>query len=168
MPDAREDPSTVMAAAERTIAAGVDATVAAWAERAVERILDAWGRLDDGARAAATAAARAAGEQTRSRLGDELAALFATPVERQRTTPLEIVRGAGREATAVLAGLGIPPVERDPFDARVFPDDVYDLAPRSMAELGDEELGPALLVWGVAKSRRLREPDDPDAAGSPE
>ena len=86
----------------------------------------------------------------------ELRDLFATDVARQRTTPLAIVRSLRGEATGVLAAAGIPPVERDPFDTRSFPDDVYALVPQSLADLGDDDLAPMLMVWGIGKSKVLR------------
>ena len=74
----------------------------------------------------------------------------------QRTTPLAIVRSLRREPTAVLQAVGIPAVERDEFDTRAFPDDEYGLVPHSLADLGDEDLAPMLMVWGVGKSKALR------------
>jgi hypothetical protein len=55
-----------------------------------------------------------------------------------------------------LAGIGVPPVVRDDFDERAFPDDVYGLVPRTLGDLGDEALGPFHLAWGVAKTAVLR------------
>ena len=72
----------------------------------------------------------------------------------QRATPLEVVRSAVREPTAVLRAAGVGAVVRDDFDERHLPDDVYDLAPRAVGDLGDPELGPQLLAWGLAKSAR--------------
>jgi len=102
------------------------------------------------------AKARAAGEVATARVVAELQALFAEAPERQRTTPLEIVRTLRREATAVLSELGVPPVRRDPYEERAFPDDLYGIVPRSLADLGDDDLGPLLLVWGMGKTMTLR------------
>ena len=55
----------------------------------------------------------------------------------------------------MLAAAGVPPVERDPFDTRSFPDDVYALVPQSLADLGDDDLAPMLMVWGIGKSKVL-------------
>jgi hypothetical protein len=57
---------------------------------------------------------------------------------------------------AVLAAAGIPPVERDEFLERSFPDDAYGVTPASLADLGDPDLGPLQLAWGLAKARALR------------
>ena len=67
-------------------------------------------------------------------------------------TPLQLVRSAVAEPTAVLAAAGVPAVARDAFDERALPDDRYDLAPRAFRDLGDEALGPAQLAWGMAKA----------------
>jgi hypothetical protein len=67
------------------------------------------------------------------------------------------VRTAVREPSVVLADVGIPPVVRDEFEERSFPDDRYGLAPRTFADL-DEQLGPMQLVWGVAKAAVLHPP----------
>ena len=66
------------------------------------------------------------------------------------------MRTLRREATAVLAAAGIPEVERDAHAARIFPDDVYGIVLESLAELGDDDLGPMLLVWGLGKTQTLR------------
>jgi len=80
----------------------------------------------------------------------------------QRSTPLEVVRTATHEPTVVLAALGVPDVVRDEFEEHSFPADRYGLVPRTFADL-DETLGPAQLVWGIAKATVLRVsgPDDP-------
>ena len=146
----------LMAEAAAAIVGGVERLGAAWVVGAVTRIVDAWGRLDDGARAAAVERARDAGTRAATRVAAELRALFALDPAAQRATPLEIVRTLRVEATAVLVAAGVPPVERDAFDTRAFPDDVYGIVPRSLADLGDDELGGALLAWGLGKSKVLR------------
>jgi hypothetical protein len=49
----------------------------------------------------------------------------------------------------------VPDVARDEFEERSFPADRYGLVPRAFADL-DETLGPAQLVWGIAKATVLR------------
>ena len=51
----------------------------------------------------------------------------------------------------VLADAGVPPIVRDEFEERAFPDDVYGLAPASFADL-DPALREPGLVWGAAKA----------------
>jgi len=145
-----------MADAADRIVDGVGATAAAWVEAAVARVLDAWGRLDVPARAAAETQARVAGSAGAARVVGELRDLFAQPVAQQRRTPLEIVRTLRWEATGVLRDAGVPEVERDAFDAAAFPDDPYDVVAKSIAEFGDD-LGGALIAWGIGKARVLQE-----------
>lgn len=98
-----------------------------------------------------------AGAEAARRVGVELTALFALPVAEQQATPLEIVRTAYREPTAVLHAAGVPSVVRDDFDERAWPDDDYGLVPRTLGDLGDERLAPLHLAWGMAKAALLRE-----------
>ncbi len=66
------------------------------------------------------------------------------------------MRTAYREPTAVLAAAGIPAVQRDAFDERAWPDDRYGLVPHTLGDLGDPDLAPLHLAWGMAKSAVLR------------
>jgi len=138
------------------IVAGVERCLPDWCVHQVERILDAWGRLDSDARRHAAQEARAAGAAASTRVVADLRTLLATDPAVQSATPLEVVRTAYREPTAVLAKAEVPPVVRDRFDERAWPDDVYGLVPRSVGDLGDEELGSLLLAWGLAKAALVR------------
>lgn len=144
------------------IVAGVDAHLADYLSERAARVLDAWAglaadartRVDDELAAAVTTAA--------ARIGRELRALLAIDPASQRATPLQVVRDAVREPTAVLARAGVPDVARDEFEERSFPLDRYDLAPRTFGDLGGDDLGPAQLAWGMAKAAVLRA--SPDAS----
>lgn len=146
-----------MAESADALVAGVERLGEPWVVRVVTTRIDEWGRLDAAARAAAVTAAHAAGARAAARVAGELRALFVQSPAGQRSTPLEVVRSLRREATEVLAHAGVPPIERDPFEEHAFPDDVYGVVPRAVAELGDESLGDALLAWGVAKARIMRD-----------
>jgi hypothetical protein len=148
--------AAMMEQAGAAIVAGVERLAAAWVEQAVTRIIDAWGRLDPGDRADVIEAARIAGVAAAARVAAELRTLFVTDPVQQRTTPLAIVRSLRREATDVLRAVGVPGVERDEFEIRSFPDDEYGLVPHSLADLGDADLAPMLMEWGVGKSKVLR------------
>ncbi len=148
--------------ASDAILTGVAAALPTWFEGRVSFIADAWDRLDAEARAALDAAARDAAVATTARVTDALRVLFHTEASAQRTTPLEIVRTAAVDVAEVLRSAGIPPVERDAFDERAFPDDAYGVTPSSLSDLGDDDLGPLQLAWGLAKARLLRA----DAEGS--
>jgi hypothetical protein len=135
--------------------AGVRHQLPAYLLSRAGRVADAWG-LTGEARAEIEDALRAAATAATARVTAELEALLALDPADQRATPLEIVRSAAREPTAVLRAAGVGAVVRDEFDERHAPDDLYDLAPRAVGDLGDPELGPQLLAWGLAKSRVLR------------
>ena len=142
--------------ASDAIVAGVERELPGWVERSVTRILDAWARAAPDVRAKAERDAVDAGTAAAARVGGELRVLFARNAEEQRATPLEVVRTAYREPTAVLAAAGIPPVERDEFAERAWPDDDYGLVVHDLGDLGDEDLGPLQLAWGLAKAKVMR------------
>ena len=150
------DGLALMQEAGAAILAGVDRRAGMWVVAAITRIVDAWGRLAPERRNDVIAEGREAGTTAAARVHAELQAFFAADPAQQRTTPLEIVRSLRREATRVLRAAGIPGIERDPFEVRSFPDDEYGLVPRSLADLGDEELAPMLMAWGIGKSKALR------------
>lgn len=134
------------------LADAVEAALPGWVERNVARLVVAWrGALDP----ETAAAARAAGREAASAVGHEVRALLALDVDEQRETPLTLLRGAVRFPTAVLRAAGVPPVERDPFRARAFPDDVYDLAPSTWADVSESLVGPG-LAWGAWKAMAHR------------
>jgi hypothetical protein len=137
-----------------------------WVVRAVTGLVDAWGKVDAAGRADAIAAATVAGEQAAARVGTELRSLFELDPAAQRATPLEIIRSLRREASEVLRGAGVPEVLRDPFEARAFPDDPYGIVLKIPAELGDDDLGGALLAWGLGKAKVLRARVDAAAGGT--
>lgn len=158
-----DDPGSSGAARDRLDAAGaaivegVERCAPEWVVASVTRIVDAWGRLDAPARADAIAAARAAAVPATQRVVAQLRDLFGRDAAEQRTTPLQLVRSLVATPTAVLRDAGVPAVERDSFEERAFPEDTYDLSPRTLADLGDPDLGPLLLAWGLAKAAVLRE-----------
>jgi hypothetical protein len=156
---AREDEARALARLDETgaaIVAGVERQVPGWARAQVERLLDAWGRAPADARVRAEAQSAEAGAAAARRIVAELRALFAVDPAQQQATPLEVVRTAYREPTVVLAAAGVPPIVRDEFDERAWPDDDYGLVPRTLGDLGDPELAPLHLAWGMAKATAIR------------
>ena len=115
-----------------------------WVERCVARRLD---RPDP----AVTDSARSAGQRAAAEVGAEVRALLAADIDEQRTTPLALLRGAVRYPTQVLRDAGVPPVDRDPVQVRLLPDDIYDLSPATFADV-DPSLAEPGLVWGAAKA----------------
>jgi hypothetical protein len=144
--DDRVTDDTVYALA---LADGIEAALPGWVESSVARIMTAWtGSVPDEVKKAAAEAGRLARED----VGAQVRGLLTADIDDQTTTPLAIVRGAGvRYPTDVLRAAGVPSVARDSFVERAFPDDLYDLAPASFADLdpGLQEKG---LAWGAAKA----------------
>jgi hypothetical protein len=153
--DGERDGQSRMDEAAALIVDGVARLAGSWVERTVAMLLDAWGGLDDEGYARAIAAARTAGETASARVVRELQEFFAQDAATQRTTPLVIVRSLRVEPTQVLQTAGVPEVVRDPYEVRAFPDDIYGIVPRDVATLGDDDLGVALLAWGMGKAAVL-------------
>ena len=131
------------------LARAVEEALPRWVVGSVERILVAWqGQAHPGtvARAAET------GRRAAAEVAEEVRRLLATDIDEQPTTPLELLRAAVRYPTAVLRQAGVPPVVRDEFDERHFPDDVYGLTPMSFADV-DPSLHEPALRWGAMKAR---------------
>ena len=130
------------------LADAIEAALPGWVERSVGRVMTAWkGSVDGGTRAqAADAGRRAAAE-----VGPQVRQLLSIDIDAQTTTPLAIVRAAVRFPTAVLAAAGVPPVQRDEQQVRLFPDDVYDLAPATFGDV-DPALAEVGMTWGAAKA----------------
>jgi hypothetical protein len=142
------DDEAALARHAAALADGVEAALPRWVERVVvERVTAYRGEVAPEIRAEAAAA----GERARAEVGAEVRALLERDVDDQPTGPLAVLRRAVAHPTAVLRRAGIPPVERDEFAERAFPDDVYDLSPAAFADL-DPELHEPGIVWGAAKA----------------
>ncbi|HSJ28101.1 MAG TPA: hypothetical protein VLB67_07800 [Acidimicrobiia bacterium] len=89
-------------------------------------------------------------------LRNELGEQLAKPFERQIRGPLEVFQEAMRFPTEALAAHGAVPVSRDQVTANALPGDVYDLAPASSRDLG-EDVWRAHLAWGAAKAAALQQ-----------
>jgi hypothetical protein len=150
-----EGAEQLLRTASEVLVEGVERALPAWAVRSVDGLLADWGRLDADRRRAVVEEARAAGERAAVRVAGELAALLALDPAEQRATPLEVIRTAVVEPTAVLAAAGMPDVVRDEFDERSWPEDRFGLVPRTVKAL-DEDLGAVHFAWGVAKAAVLR------------
>jgi len=141
------------------LAAALEAALPAWVERCVEGRWHDWQpgqQLPPDVRLAAQAAGDRAGRD----VGTRVRTLLALDVDEQRVNPLDLVRRAVSYPTSVLRAAGMPEIVRDEFAVRTFPDDVYDLAPASFAEV-DQSLYEPGVEWGAGKahahlSRRRR------------
>lgn len=87
------------------------------------------------------------GADVEARMSDVLG----KPVEEQQMGPLQIVRDGLAPVTQFLAGMGVAAPERDEFSRRVFPADIYGIAPASFREI-NEELHDVGIAWGAAKA----------------
>ena len=144
-----------LAEASAALVEGVGVALPAWAERAAAALLAAWNQLDAGRQREVAEEARQAGERAARRVAFELARLLALDPAEQRATPLEIIRTAVVEPTAVLVAAGLPDVVRDPFDERSWPGDRFGLVPRTLRDV-DPDLAAVHFAWGVAKAAVLR------------
>lgn len=106
-------------------------------------------------------------EQGREWLAAELDTHLSRPFPEQRRGPLEIFQEAMRFPTEVLAGAGVPAPQRDDVVESALPGDLYDLAPASSQELG-EEVWRAHLGWGAAKAKAITSSrrQEPGVSGS--
>lgn len=77
--------------------------------------------------------------------------LFSQDPEAQRSNPLTIFRQATTPITELAASLGVPPVRRDEFETRSFPDDLYGLCPATWADISEDLVEPG-LEWGAWKA----------------
>jgi hypothetical protein len=146
--DASRADEARLAAYATALADGIEAALPGWVVNSVGQLLRAWrGDVDP----AVMGEAEAAGRRAVVEVGPEVRALLATDVDEQWTSPLHLVRRAVRYPTAVLRAAGVPPVERDSFAERAFPDDVYDLSPASFADV-DPRLAEPGIEWGAAKA----------------
>ena len=151
------DPRERLAVIGAVLADRVEAAIPAYVTASIERILDAWGRLDPEDCQAVIAAADRVGPAVAAQVGQRLRTELARPAPEQRVTPLEITARLVTEPTVLLQRQGIPSVVRDPQAEALHPEDAYDLVPRALTDLGDPELGPLQLAWGLAKHAALRE-----------
>lgn len=130
------------------LADAVERVVPAWIEGLVlERVRQWRGEVSP----EVVAEAVAAGEVARDDLAPRIRRLLRADIDDQRANPLELLRATTRHAGVVLEGLGVPPIERDQFAVRSFPDDVHGLMPATWADVHDDlhELG---IAWGAAKA----------------
>jgi hypothetical protein len=147
------------------LADAICARIPSWVVGSVERVMVAWSGTVPSAPVAEAADAAAAAAL--DAVGTAIRALLRADIDEQRTTPLAVLRGGVRYPTEVLLAAGVPPVARDRFSERAFPDDYYDLSPASLADFAPElsELGSS---WGAAKAfehKRRHRRDEPASEG---
>ncbi|GAC1531068.1 MAG: hypothetical protein NVS3B12_06500 [Acidimicrobiales bacterium] len=130
------------------LADGIEECLPRWVIRCVDRVHRAWAGPPP---AEVMVRAAEAGWQAAADIGPRVRDLLAADIDEQWTTPLALVRDGVTYAGTVLAGAGVPELERDPMDKAMFPADVYGLTPGSFADI-DPSLGDAGMAWGAAKA----------------
>ena len=133
------------------LAETVDEVLPGWVERSVGRLVMAWQGVVP---PEVLEAAVVAGQEARREVGARLRRLLEADIDAQWTGPLDVLRAAVAYPTAVLQAAGVPPVRRDEFAERSFPDDVYDLTPATWSDV-DERLHEPGLVWGAWKAKQF-------------
>ena len=129
-------------------AVAITAALPAWVERCVAQRCDEAGVPEDDQ---LRAAARRAGAECATEVGRTVTELLTTDPDGQESTPLTLLRKAVAYPTGVLAAAGVPPVERDDFSRRSFPEDPYDLSPATVADV-DPSLHDLAMTWGAARA----------------
>lgn len=142
------DDEARLAAYATALADAVDAALGEWVRRSV---LARCAQSGTDVTADLVAATDHAAAACRDDVGSRVRALLATDVDGQASTPLTLLRAAVAYPTAVLAAAGVPPVVRDDFRERAFPDDPYDLTPAGFADVSPDLADPG-LAWGAAKA----------------
>jgi len=127
------------------LADALDIAVPRWVERSIRR------RLHAPASVEIETAIAAAVLEARTVVCAALRDLVTADVDAQRTNPLSILRDAVRIPTTVLVAAGVPEVDRDDFARSRFPDDHYDLAPATWADVDPDLVDPG-ITWGAAKA----------------
>lgn len=140
--------STTYESATSDLIDAVEQVVEAWLVRLAETVFVARnGVLTGDFRRTAQAAAREGAAWTVARLRDVLE----VDVDSQRVNPLQILREAVRFPTHVLLSAGIPTPQRDEFDKKINPDDIYGIGPAHWNDI-DESLTEPGIIWGAAKA----------------
>ena len=136
------------------LADGIEATIRPWLVGVVVQRAGEDARVD----------AERVADATAADVVPQVRALLAADIDEQSTTPLALLRSAVGPANRLLTELGVPPVDRDEFAERAFPEDVHGLAPAAFEDVAPALKGPG-IEWGAAKAyvhlRRRRAPEGP-------
>lgn len=145
----------LLARYSRELADGVERALPGWVSAAVAR------RVPGGDLEPWRAEVDEAAQEAVADVGARVRELLQLDVDEQWTNPLTLIRSAIRYPNRILAAAGTPEIARDDQAMRFLPEDVYDLAPTSFADLAPE-LHDVGIGWGAAKAhvhlrRRRRE-----------
>ncbi|MEL6981699.1 MAG: hypothetical protein AAFO29_04675 [Actinomycetota bacterium] len=127
------------------LADGIEGALPGWVAAAVALRLPPDDRVDH------QDAIAEAGRVAAADVGGRVRELLALDIDEQWTNPLSLLRSAIRYPNEILRAAGVAEAVRDAQATRFQPDDVYDLAPASFADLAPElhDLG---ISWGAAKA----------------
>ena len=93
-------------------------------------------------------------EKTFQEVSKNLFSLLATDVDAQQSNPLHILRTSTASATQMLQGLRVPEAQRDEYEVRAMPDDVFAIGPLTWRDLG-EDVHEAGIFWGAWKAATI-------------
>lgn len=80
-----------------------------------------------------------------------LADLLATDVDIQNINPLQVLRDSTKVVADAMLKVGIPLPQRDQFEVRAMPNDIYAIGPLTWRDLG-EDVHDAGITWGAWKA----------------
>lgn len=140
--------STTYESATRDLITVIETVVEPWLVRLAEGVfVSKTGSTNEDFRRAAEAAAREGAAWTLAKLHEALE----VDVDEQRLNPLQVLREAVRFPTRVLLSARIPTPQRDEYDEKINPDDVYGIGPAHWNDI-DESLTEPGIIWGAAKA----------------
>lgn len=87
-------------------------------------------------------------------LARSLAEWAQQPAGAQRAAPMELFREALEPPTRALEILGVAPIDRDEPSTQALPGDLFDLAPSSAQDLGDDAWR-TVVAWGIARAETI-------------
>ena len=139
---------TTYESATQDLIVAIDQVAEPWLENLVLRVVATRGiPIDDALRLEASIAAR----EGRQWVGERLRVALEIDVDAQRLNPLQILREAVRFPTQVMQRFGIRAANRDEYDEKINPDDIYGICPAHWSDI-DESLTEPGIIWGAAKA----------------
>ena len=93
-------------------------------------------------------------EHTLQVVSKDLFMLLATDVDAQQSNPLHVLRASITSATQLLQTFGATPAQRDEYEIRAMPDDLFSIGPLTWRDLG-EEVHDAGISWGAWKAATI-------------
>ena len=92
--------------------------------------------------------------RVQSALRNDLASLLRRDVDQQQENPLHVIRRCAETVRDDLEAVGVAHVQRDEFETRAMPNDVYAFGPLTWRDLS-EEVHEAGISWGAWKAATI-------------